>query len=39
MNSYRCVTGEGKYVKEDVDRKEFMLLGIILYETHSKITI
>jgi len=37
MITYRCVTGEGKYVKDDVERKEFTLLGIILNGTHSKI--
>lgn len=39
MITYRCVAGEGKYVKDDVDRKEFTLLGIILHETHSKTII
>lgn len=27
---YLCVTGEGKYDKDDVDRKEFTLLGIVV---------
>lgn len=27
---YLCVTGEGKYDKDDVDRKEFTLLGIVI---------
>lgn len=38
LTSYLCVTGVGRYVNDDVDRKEFTLLGIVKTQVGPLIT-